>query len=288
MKKTTAFKQLVWADPILVMPGAHDALSAKIIEACGFDALAVGGYAVSASTLGKPDVGLLTLTEMVAVISRLAGAVDIPVFADGDTGHGNITNVIRTVREIEKAGAAAMFLEDQLFPKRCGHMEGKAVVDVGEMTGKIKAAVDARMDEDFIIMARTDALAPLGIDAAIERANLYREAGADMIFVEAPPSIEAMRRITREVNAPTMANNVEGGKSPLLSAKELEEIGYDVVAFPTSAVYALSAALLDLMRELRRSGTTEGFLDRMLQFDQFNELVGLHTVRMLENRYSMS
>lgn len=286
MKKTKLFKHLVDAPEILIMPGAHDALSARIIAQSGFKALAVGGYAVSAAHLGKPDVGLLTLTEMVDHVVRVVEAADIPVLADGDTGHGNITNVMRTVKELERTGAAAMFLEDQLFPKRCGHMEGKAVIPAEEMIAKIKAAVDARTDQDFVIMARTDALAPHGLDEAIERANRYCEAGADMIFVEAPRTIADMRRITSEIGVPTMANNVEGGKTPLLSAKELETIGYRLVAFPTSAIYAVSTALAGVMKEIFENGTSEGFCERMMDFEQFNRFIGLPLIRETERRYA--
>ena len=247
--------------------------------------MAVGGYAVSAAYLGKPDVGLLTLTEMVDHIARIVDAIELPVFADGDTGHGNVTNVIRTVREIERTGAAAMFLEDQLFPKRCGHMEGKTVIPAEEMIAKIKAAVDARTDQDFTIMARTDALAPLGIDEAIDRANRYREAGADMIFVEAPKTVAEMRRITGEVKAPTMANNVEGGKTPMLTAGELEAIGYHAVAFPTSGIYAVTAALVGVMKEIFENGTSDGFRDRMMDFETFNHLIGLASIREIEQKY---
>lgn len=285
MKKTTLFKHLVDAPEILIMPGAHDALSARIIAQAGFKALAVGGYAVSAAHLGKPDVGLLTLTEMVDHFARIVDAADIPVLADGDTGHGNITNVMRTVKEIERTGAAAMFLEDQLFPKRCGHMEGKAVISGEEMIAKIKAAVDARTDQDFVIMARTDALAPLGLDEAIDRANRYREAGADMIFVEAPRTVAEMRRITGEIKAPTMANNVEGGITPLLPAKELEAIGYRLVAFPTAGIYAVSATLAEVMREILESGTSEGFRNRMMEFETFNRFIGLPLIRETERKY---
>lgn len=285
MKKTTLFKNLVHDPAILVMPGAHDALSARVIAETGFKALAVGGYAVSASHLGRPDVGLLTLSEMVDHIARIADAADLPVLADGDTGHGNVTNVMRTVKEIERTGAAAMFLEDQLFPKRCGHMDGKVVIPASEMIAKIKAAVDARTDQDFVIMARTDALAPCGIDEAIERANRYIEAGADMIFVEAPRTVGHMRRITGEVKAATMANHVEGGKTPMLSARELEAIGYNVVAFPTSAIYAISKALLGVMKEIFENGTSAGFHDHMMEFEEFNRFIGLSLIRETERKY---
>jgi 2,3-dimethylmalate lyase len=285
MKKTTLFKHLVHDPAILILPGAHDALSARVIAGVGFKALAVGGYAVSASYLGRPDVGLLTLSEMVDHIARVADATDLPVLADGDTGHGNVTNVMRTVKEIERSGAAAMFLEDQLFPKRCGHMDGKAVIPAPEMIAKIKAAVDARTDQDFTIMARTDALAPCGIDEAIERANRYVEAGADMIFVEAPRTVGDMRRITGEVNSATMANHVEGGKTPTLSARELEAVGYKVVAFPTAAIYAISKALLEVMKEIFENGTSAGFRDRMMEFEEFNRFIGLPLIRETERKY---
>jgi methylisocitrate lyase len=285
MKKTTLLKKYILDDEILVMPGAHDVLSAKIIESVGFKAVTIGGYASTAALLGRPDGSLLTMTEMIDYMERMADAVDIPLFADGDTGHGGVLNVQRTVKKIEKIGAAGMFIEDQLFPKRCGHMEGKQVVDRAEMVAKLKAALDARTDEDFVIMARTDALAIYGIDEAIERANLYRETGADMIFIEAPTSIEQMRRINKEVNAPTLANNLEGGKSPLLPAKVLEEIGYNVVVFPVAATYAIARAVTDLMTEIKNKGTSEGFMDRMIIFEQFNKFIGLAEMRELEQSF---
>ncbi len=285
MKKTTRFKQLVLAEEILVMPGAYDALSAKIVEQAGFSAVTLGGYPASATLLAKPDLSLLSLTEMVRHTQYLVDAVDIPVFADGDTGHGSVTNVQRTVKELEKAGVAGLFIEDQVFPKRCGHMEGKQVIPADEMVAKLKAALDARTDPDLVIMARTDALAVLGLDAAIERANRYRQAGADLIFIEAPPSVEDMRRINREVNAPTMANMIEGGKTPLLTPAELQALGYDVVVYPLAALYAAAWAVRRLMEELKASGTTKGCMDRMISFDEFNRLVGLQQIREAEATY---
>ena len=213
MKKTTLLKRHILAPEILVMPGAHDVLSARIIEKTGFLAFFVGGYAATAALLGKPDISLLTLSEMVGHAERLSEATDIPFLMDADTGYGGVLNVARTVREMERAGAAGLFIEDQVFPKRCGHMEGKQVVATEDMIAKIKAALDARSDPDFIIMARTDALAVSGIHEAIERGNLYREAGADVIFVEAPVSRDDMSRINREIDAPTVANMVEGGEN---------------------------------------------------------------------------
>ncbi len=268
-----------------MIPVAHDALCARIAEQSGFKAVFTAGYANSAALLGKPDVSLLTLTEMVDVASRIADAVDIPVFADGDTGHGNVTNVIRTVNLFEKAGVAGLFIEDQVSPKRCGHLAGKQVVSPEEMVSKLRAALDARSDPDFVIMARTDALAVNGIDDAIYRARLYREAGADLIFVEAPESAEQMRRIIREVKAPHMANMLPGGKTPMLTARELQEIGYSVVAYATACTYTITKAVRDLFETLYRTGTTAGFEDRMVKFDEFNRLVGLEEIRKKEEEY---
>jgi methylisocitrate lyase len=286
MKKTTLFKQYILSDDILVMPGAHDTLCARIIEAAGHKALTMGGYSISASLLGRPDVSLLTLTEMADCYRRVADRVDIPLFVDGDTGFGGVLNVRRTVKEFERAGAAGMFIEDQVFPKRCGHMKEKQVIPAQEMVAKVKAAVDARVDEDFVIMARTDALAVNGLGDAVDRGNRYRMAGADLIFVEAPTSVDQMRAITAGIEAPTLANNVEGGRSPVLSARELQNIGYSAVVFPVAASYVVADAVKKLMLEIKASGTTDGFRDRMVDFDQFNELIGLENLRSLEKEFS--
>jgi 2,3-dimethylmalate lyase len=285
MKKTSLLKKLILDNDILVMPGAHDALSAKIIELVGFKALTMGGYAASAASLAKPDVSLLTLTEYVNTARNIAQAVEIPLFVDGDTGHGNITNVQRTVREFENAGVAGLFIEDQIFPKRCGHMEGKQIISTLEMVAKIKAAVDARVDDDLVIMARTDALAVNGIDDAIERGNIYRQAGADLIFVEAPTSKEEMVRINREIEAPTLAIQLEGGKTPLLTTQEIEELGFKVVVYPNSTVYATAWALKELWTELLKNGSTKSFVEKMICFNDFNDLVGLDKIRNLEAYY---
>jgi len=285
MKKTTLFRKLMLEKEIFVIPGCHDALSAKIVELVGFKAVTMGGYAASAASLAKPDVSLLTLTEYVNIARNIVQAVDLPLFVDGDTGHGNVTNVGRTVRVFENAGVAALFIEDQVFPKRCGHMEGKQIIPTAEMVAKVKAAVDARVDEDLVIMARTDAIAVYGIDDAIERANLYREAGADLIFVEAPRSVEEMRRINTNVDAPTLAIQLEGGKTPLLTTKDLQEIGFSVVVYPNATVYATAWALKGLWETLKKEGTTRSFTDRMIGFDDFNTLVGLDKIRELESFY---
>jgi carboxyvinyl-carboxyphosphonate phosphorylmutase len=285
MNKTTQLKKLILDEEILVMPGAHDALSAKIIEKVGFKAVTMGGYAASAASLAKPDVSLLTLTEYVHIVRNIVEAVDLPLFVDGDTGHGNVTNVQRTVRVFENAGVAGLFIEDQVYPKRCGHMEGKQIISTEEMVAKIKAAVDARVDQDLVIMARTDAVAISGIDAAIERANRYAEAGADLIFVEAPTSREDMLRSNREIKAPTNAIQIEGGKTPLLTVKELEELGFNVVVYPNVTVYATAWALMGLWEGLKKNGSTKQWLDKIIPFDEFNALVGLNKIRDLESYY---
>ena len=288
MNKTTLLKKLILEKEILIMPAAYDAVSGIIIEQVGFKATTVSGYAASATILGKPDLSLITLAEMVNHTRNICEAVDIPVLVDGDTGHGNVLNVIRTVKEFEKAGAAGLFIEDQTFPKRCGHLEGKQVISTEEMVAKIKAAVDAREDPDFIIQARTDALATHGIDEAIERANIYREAGADLLFVEAPTTKEEIIRINKEVNAPTVAIQGEGAKTPMTTAKELEKIGYSVVVYPGSALYAAAWAVKGVMKELMNTGTTKGYMDRMYNFPGFNELMGVEKLLEKEGYYLRS
>lgn len=285
MRKTSLLKKLILDDEILVMPGAHDALSAKIIEMVGFKAVTMGGYAASAASIAKPDVSLLSLTEYVNIVRNIVEAVDLPLFVDGDTGHGNVTNVQRTVRLFESAGVAGLFIEDQVFPKRCGHMEGKQIIPTMEMVAKIKAAVDARVDQDLVIMARTDAVATDGLDEAIERGNRYAEAGADLIFVEAPTSREDMLRTNREIKAPTNAIQIEGGKTPLLTVKELEELGFNVVVYPNITVYATAWALKGLWEGLKKNGSTKHWLDKIIPFNEFNTFIGLDKVRELESYY---
>jgi methylisocitrate lyase len=282
MRRTTRLKQLIAAPDIVVMPGVHDALGARLAEAAGFDAVTAGGYGATATLLGRPDSSQLSLTELSEMYSRFCDATALPLLADADTGFGNVTNVARAVRLYEKAGVAGLFIEDQVFPKRCGHMAGKAVVPPAEWLAKIRAALDARQDPDFVIMARTDAIAVNGIDDAILRAQMAREAGADILFVEAPTDVGQMRRICTEVPGPCLANNVETGLSPLLPAAELQAIGYAAVVFPVAATYAVALALRELFATLKRSGTTAEFLPRMLAFDEFNELVGLADQRRRE------
>ena len=285
MKRTTQFRRLLQAPEILVLPGVHDALGARIAEKLGFKAVTCGGYGATASLLGQPDTSLLSLTEMADNYARLADATSLPLFADADTGFGNVTNVARTMRAYERAGVAALFIEDQVFPKRCGHMAGKDVIPAEEMVAKLKAALDARVDPDLVICARTDAAAVKGLDEAIRRAQLYRAVGVDMIFVEAPTDLEAMRRICREIDGPQLANMIEGGKSPFLDASELQSIGFAAVAFPVGATYAVAQALTDYLGALARDGTTKAVAGRLPDFDTFNALVGLPELRRRETQY---
>ena len=285
MKKTTLFKKYLRAKEILMIPVAHDPLCATIIERAGFKVVGCGGYANSAALLGAPDIELLTLTEMVDAVWRFADAVDLPVFADGDNGHGNTTNVQRTVKQFEKAGAATIMLEDQVSPKRCGHMSSKHVVPADEMVAKIKAAVDARTDQDLTILARTDAIAVKGLAEAVERAHRCVEAGADWVFLEAPETLEQMRQIPALVSVPTLANMIPGGKTPILPASELELVGFAAVIFPNVFTYAYARLATDIAAELLRTGTTTPFHDRMIEFEAFNDLVGLTRIRDSEQRY---
>jgi len=284
VKKTTLFKSYVESPEIVLIPGVGDALGARLVERAGFKAVFLSGYAASASLLGAPDIGLLTMTEMADCARRIADAVEIPLFADGDNGHGNVNNVARTMRQFEKAGVAAIFFEDQVLPKRCGHMSGKQVIPAPEMAAKIRAAVDARIDSDLLIMARTDALSVHGIDDAIGRMHLYLEAGADLSFVESPGSLDEMRRITREIAAPNMANMVGGGNTPLLAAKELEQLGFSIAAYPVLTTYAMVRAAERALEHLKSRETIADFTDT-LDFSAFNELIGLEEMRAKEARF---
>lgn len=288
MRMTSLLRDLLAKPEIVVAPGAHDALTAKIIARTGFPVVYMTGYGQAASHLGVPDVGLLTQTEMLARASGFVDAVSadgVPVFADGDTGFGNAINVMRTVRLYENAGIAAIQLEDQVAPKKCGHMVGRQVVPMEEMVGKIRAAVAARRDSDFVIVARTDARTVHGIEEAIRRARAYAEAGADVLFVESPESVEEMKHITSSLEKPCLANMVEGGRTPLLSVRELQEIGFRIVIFPTASTYTTCKAMTDLMLGLKEHGTTAPMINNMIPFEEFNALIGLPEIRALETEY---
>ena len=270
-----------------MLPVAHDALSALAIAEAGFSALCVAGYGTSGSVLGLPDIGVLSSTEMLTHYAHIVARVDLPVMVDCDTGFGDVNNVIHTVRAVEQLGAAALFIEDQTFPKRCGHMAGKAVVPVEEYLPKLKAALWARSDPDFVIMARTDAAAVSGIDEAIRRANLYAEAGADMIFVEAVTTVEDMRKVNAAVSVPSMANMIEGGRSPFLPASELQDLGYAAVAYPCASVFTAVKALRKWAGHLKFHGTTAGFAgpDTMLDFEEYFRFIGAEDIREREKQF---
>jgi methylisocitrate lyase len=287
MKKTTQLRKLLSSGKIVVAPGAFNALSARIIEQAGFPAVYMTGYGASADLLGAPDYGLLTLTEMAHHAARMAQAVNVPLIADGDTGYGNAINVRRTIQEYERAGVAAIHLEDQVMPKRCGHMEGKHVIDAKDWAKKIEAAVDARTDGDFVIIARTDARAVYGLDEALSRAKMAVAAGADVIFVEAPQSVDELKKVADTIDVPVMANMIEHGKTPLLSVDELQELGYSLVIYPLATLYMATQAMREAVKELKDTGTTAGLVDRMLAFHEFNDLVGLKDFQALERKYQV-
>jgi len=276
--------RLQGAGPV-VMPGVFDALSARIAARAGFDVMFVSGYSVSATQLGEPDFGILTQTEVVAAATRICGAVDVPVLIDADTGYGNAVNVTRTVRELLRAGAAGVFLEDQVWPKRCGHMRGKRVIPVGEQVAKLRAAVAARGDADFFIVARTDARQAAGLDEAITRALAYREAGADALFVEAPQSLDELREIGRRLPGPLVANMVEEGVTPQLPADDLAALGFRLIVYPLSGLFAATRAMEQVYARLRADGHTLAVRDRLSTFPEFNALVGLDEKYALDDRF---
>ena len=269
----------------LVFPGVYDTLSAKLAERAGFELAFVSGYAVSATCIGEPDVGLLTQSEVIDRARRICGSVGIPILVDADTGYGNALNVVRTVRELIAAGAAGCFLEDQVWPKRCGHMRGKRVVPRGEYLGRIRAAVDAKGDADFFLVARTDAIADGGLDEALARAEAARAAGADATFVEAPRTREELAAVGRTAPRPTVANMVEQGRTPLLSGEELAALGFQLVLYPVSGLYAAARAVEAVYGHLRSEGTTAGAEDRLIPFERFNDLIGAGEKQALADRY---
>jgi methylisocitrate lyase len=269
----------------LVIPGVYDAIGAKIAQKVGFEAMFQTGYGTSATLFGMPDYGFIGATETVENARRICRAVSVPVIVDSDTGYGNALSVWKIVNELQAAGARGIFLEDQRWPKRCGHMAGKEVIEKEEYAEKLQAAVDAKKGKDFVIVARTDARATRGLDDAIERARYYRKIGADAVFVEAPKSIDEMRRIGREINAPLVANMIEGGATPIRSARELHKMGFKIILYPLSVLYANTYASLQILKELKKSGTTSKLRRHVVSFDEFNEIVELSKFRKLEHRY---
>ncbi|BDB98405.1 isocitrate lyase/PEP mutase family protein [Saccharolobus caldissimus] len=279
-------RELMDKKDIILAPGAYDALSARIVEAVGFDAVYMTGFGTAASLLGYPDVGLVTMSEMVDNARRIVEAVNIPVIADADTGYGNPINVIRTVQAYEDAGVAGIHIEDQVFPKKCGHITGKQVVPRDDMVEKIAAARDAKRNKDFLIIARTDAIAVEGIESAIERAKEYYKAGADMIFVEAPENMDHIKLIARELKGiPLLFNWAEGGKTPPVDLNTLRELGFKIVIFPISTLLSATKAMIRVLETIKKDGTPINVMNELFPFKEFLNFIGLPEVQELEKKY---
>jgi len=281
-------KNMLKANKPLVIPGVYDAIGAKIAEKVGFEAMFQTGYGTSATLFGMPDYGFIGATETLDNARRICRAVSVPVIVDSDTGYGNALSVWKLVRELESAGASGIFLEDQRWPKRCGHMQGKEVIMQEEYTEKLGAAIDARQSKDFIIVARTDARATEGLDAAIERGLQNKKTGADAVFIEAPRSLEEMRTIGKAIKAPLVANMIEGGTTPIMSAETLHKLGFKIILYPLSVLFANTFATMNILKELKRTGTTTKSKQKVVNFDQFNDLVELPKFQKLEKKYRFS
>jgi 2,3-dimethylmalate lyase len=288
MKATRRLRDLLKKPGIIRSLGAHDVFTARLIEVAGLETVFLGGFGTSASLLGLPDVGFLTLTEMADAVRRTAQRVAIPVVADGDTGHGDLHNVVRTVREFEGAGAAGILLEDQVTPKRCGHFEGKQVIPAEEMVLKLQAALAARRDPDFVIVARTDARAVEGMEAALQRVNRYGAAGADICFIEAPESRQELELIPRQVRYPLLVNMLTGGATPILSVDELERLGYKIVVCPIESLLVAGAAVQRLIDALMTRGRVDLPPGEMMTFTQVKQVLGLEQVLGLRDRLGHS
>ena len=269
----------------LVIPGVYDAIGAKIVEKVGFEAMFQTGYGTSATLFGMPDYGFIGSTETVDNARRICHAVSTPVIVDADTGYGNALSIWKLVQELEEVGASGIFLEDQRWPKRCGHMQGKEVIQKDEYAEKLQAALDARSNKDFIIVARTDARAIEGLDKAIERGLYYKKIGADAIFIEAPKTIQEMKIIGKSINAPLVANMIEGGATPIISKSKLHKMGFKIVLYPLSVLFSSTYSTLKLLQELKKSGTTRKLSKQIVNFDQFNDVVELSKYRKLEQKY---
>ena len=285
MNKTTKLRQLIDREEILIAPGVYDPYLAKCVQSAGFEAVYMTGAGVSHTGLGMPDLGLTTFSEMADRAWRIADAVDIPVFADADTGYGNALNVIRTVKAYERAGVAGLHMEDQEMPKKCGHFDEKKVIPLEEMLGKLKAALDARIDPDFIIIGRTDARTAVGFNEALDRAQAFAEVGVDMVFFESPLSEEELEKVGASINRPLLANMVETGKTPLIPTERLQEMGFNVVIFPGALGRFIGKQVMEFLRVFRAEGSTLSQVDRMLTFTEQNEIVGLPEMLSLAEKY---
>ena len=281
-------RALLASGQTIVAPGAFDPLAARLVEEAGFPAVYMTGFGTSAALIGRPDVGLLTMTEMAASAGRIADCVDIPVIADADTGYGNPLNVIRTVGAYEAAGVAGIHIEDHVAPKKCGHMEGKLVIGAQEMAAKVRAAVEARAQPEFVIIARTDARAVEGLERSLERGRMYREAGADALFIEALTSeAEAEEAVRAFPGVPLLFNWAEGGKTPPVSLDRLKELGYRIVIFPLSALLAATGAMRRILQEIAQAGTPTAAMHELPTFAEFVDFIGLPQVHAAEQRYAV-
>lgn len=274
-RSTQQIRELMARPGIIRSVGAHDVMTALILEQAGFESVFIGGFGASASLFGLPDLNFLGMTEMADAVRRMAHRISVPLIADGDTGHGDLHNVMRCVSEFEGAGAAGMILEDQVFPKRCGHFEGKHVIPTDEMVTKFKAAVRAREDDDFLFIARTDARAPISLDDSIDRVNRYCDAGADVAFIEAPESIDEIETICTRVEYPKFINMLSFGKTPILSAKELEQMGYKIVVAPIASLLLTVKAMQELAQTFLRDGHSQNLYDKMASFDEVKSILGV-------------
>jgi methylisocitrate lyase len=289
MRQSTRLRRMLDGPEIIVLPGAYDALTARLAEQAGFNACFTTGFGFAASVLGMPDFGFLTMTETMDRVRHIVRVLNVPLVADMDTGYGNALNVVRTVRECVALDVAGIILEDQEWPKKCGHFEGKRVISTDEQCAKLRAAVDARESDDLVIIGRTDARQPLGLEEAIERGRRYRDAGADVVFVEAPRSIEELRAVKDAIpDAPLFANMIEGGKTPLLSSAELQELGYKMVVYPLSALFSAASAVRETFRALYEEKTTASRQDALVSLAEFEEIIGVPSWRELERRYGLA
>ncbi len=289
MRPSTVLRRMLDEPEIIVLPGAYDALTARLAERAGFRAVFTTGFGFAATVLGMPDFGLLTMSETMDRVRHVARTLSVPLVADMDTGYGNPLNVVRTVRECVALGVAGIILEDQEWPKKCGHFEGKRVIPAEEQAAKLRAAADARGDDDLVIIGRTDARQPLGLEEAVRRGRLYRDAGADVVFVEAPRSVDELKEVARAIpDAPLFANMIEGGRTPLLSSAELQALGYRMVVYPLSGLFSAARAVEETYRALFEEKTTAARAAEMVSLGEFEEIIGVPAWRELERRYGVA
>ncbi len=288
MDKSTLLRKTLKQEKTVLVPGIYDALSAKIAERVGFNILFHTGYGTAATLLGVPDIGLVSFSEMKERVSNICNAVDVPVIADADTGYGNSLNTMRTVKDYIRSGAAGLILEDQVWPKKCGHMQNKDVISIEEMEGKIKAAVKSRTIEhsDLVIVGRTDSLAVEGLDNAIARVKTYQKAGADILFIEAPNQIDDLKEINSKIEMPLLLNQIEGGQTPIISLEDAQRLGFKIILFPLTSLYASTKAIFDTFTSLMNKKTSTGSENKLITFDLFNELVNHDEFIKLEKNFS--